>query len=133
MLKYLTMVLCVAFMGLTTSSATAGPADATRVSDTSYQVAARNDRICCKRGWQDWRTTRRACDRAGGRQVRNRECRNDWNESWDVRWFGWTGGDWNKRVCCKKGRRDWYSSARECREVGGWESPKRNCRNDRNN
>lgn len=131
MLKYLTMVVCVALFGLASStSAIAGPADATRISDaSSYQVAAWNDRICCKRGWQDWRTTRRACDRAGGHQVRDRQCRDDWNDSWDARWFGWSGGNWNTRVCCKKGRRDWWSTARECREAGGWQANARQCRN----
>jgi hypothetical protein len=130
MIKYLAVVFCFAMFGFATSTATAGPADKSTASTTApYEVAAYNDRICCKRGWQDWRTTRRACNRAGGRQVRDRQCRNDWNDNWDVRWFGWSGGDWGKRVCCKQGRRDWWSTARQCREAGGWEANRRHCRN----
>jgi hypothetical protein len=129
MLKYLTLVVCVALFGLASAPAVAANSERTVIGAQLYQVAAWNDRVCCKRGWQDWFTTRRACDRAGGRQVRNGECRDNWNDKWDTRWFNWGGGDWNKRICCKKGRRDWWSSARECRENGGWEAAPRECRN----
>jgi hypothetical protein len=132
MIKYLAVVLCFVMFGFATSTATAEPANKSTASTEStapYQVAAWNDRICCKRGWQDWRTTRRACNRAGGRQVRDRQCRDDWNDNWDVRWFGWSGRDWSKRVCCKQGRRDWWSTARQCREAGGWQANARQCRN----
>lgn len=129
MLKGMTMAIGLALFGFASASTTAGAAEATRISAQPYQVAAWNDRICCKRGWQDWRTTRRACNRAGGHQVRDRQCRDDWNDSWDMRWFGWTGGNWNSRVCCKRGGRDWFTSARECREAGGWQVAKRQCRN----
>ena len=128
MLRYVLFVLFVALI-CSTGNASAGAAEKSTVAVGSYQTAAWNDRVCCKRGWQDWFTTRRACNRAGGHQVRNGQCRDDWNDRWDMRWFGWTGGDWNKRICCKRGHRDWWSTARECREQGGWEAPRRQCRN----
>ncbi len=90
-------------------------------------------RVCCKRGWQDWWTTSSACQRAGGEQTRNRECRDDWNDKWDQRWWGWSGGDWERRVCCKQGNRDWWSTARECRNSFGYETANRECRDDNHN
>ena len=82
MIKYLTLAISIALFGFASSSAFAGPNDRSTIADAKpYQVAAWNDRVCCKRGWQDWFTTRRACDRAGGRQVRNGQCRDDWNRS----------------------------------------------------
>ena len=121
---------CIALLGFATFGAAAGPQDRSVMPSGSY-LEARNwdERICCKRGWQDWFTTWRACNRQGGHVVRNGECRDDWNSTWDARWWRWGGNDWNKRICCKQGRRDWWSSARECREAGGWEAPKRQCRN----
>jgi hypothetical protein len=106
------------------------PGQSVRPADGSYQVADWNDRVCCKRGWQDWWTTRRACRNAGGYQTRNKDCREDWNDKWDLRWWGWTGGDWNRRVCCKRGNRDWFTTARECRNAFGYETDRRECRDD---
>ena len=37
----------------------------------------------------------------------------------------------NRRVCCKRGWRDWWSTWRECRRVGGHQVANRECRNDR--
>jgi hypothetical protein len=35
-----------------------------------------------------------------------------------------------RRVCCKRGRHDWWTSARQCRRVGGYRVSARHCRND---
>ena len=88
-------------------------------------------RVCCQRGWQDWWTTWGACRRAGGNQTRPQECRDDWNDSWDQRWWGWTGGNWENRICCKRGNRDWWSTARECRNAFGYQTENRECRDER--
>ena len=93
----------------------------------TIQVGPR-DRICCKRGWQDWWSSRRQCRRAAGIRVANRECRQEWNERWDARWWGWPGRDWNDRVCCERGNRDWWTTARECRDAFGYETTNRACR-----
>jgi len=37
----------------------------------------------------------------------------------------------NARVCCKRGGRDWWSTARECRRVRGHQVANRECRDDR--
>lgn len=121
------------FLALVSVDALATPAEKSVRPDGSYQTAAQNwnDRVCCKRGWQDWRTTRRACRRAGGHPVANRACRDDWNDQWDQRWWNWQGGDWDRRMCCKRGTRDWWSTARECRNSFGYETSNRECRDDR--
>jgi hypothetical protein len=111
--------------------ASASPAEKSVRPDGSFQVAASWDRVCCKRGWQDWWSTRKNCRRAGGYVTRNRACREDWNDRWDHRWWGWNGGNWNNRVCCKRGNRDWWSTARECRNAFGYITSNRECRNDR--
>jgi hypothetical protein len=88
----------------------------TRVADVSLRLdVAGGDRVCCKRGWRDWWSTRRECRRAGGYQVANRECRDDHA---------------NYRVCCKRGRHDWWSTLRECRRAGGYQVANWQCRND---
>jgi hypothetical protein len=136
MLKFVSIVaFCLVLAGAAAPVASAAPAAApenrTALPSGSYEVAQNwNRRVCCKRGWQDWFTTYRACQRQGGRVVRNRQCRDDWNSNWDVRWWRWGGPDWNTRVCCKRGLRDWWTSARNCRNAGGWEAPRRHCRND---
>ncbi len=112
-------------------SASAGPTEKSVRPDGSFQVAAHSDRVCCKRGWQDWWTTRNRCYRSGGHVVRNRHCREDWNDRWDHRWWGWQGGSWDRRVCCKRGHRDWWTTARECRRAYGYVTHNRQCRNDR--
>ena len=112
-------------------SATAGPTEKSVRPDGSFQVAQRADRVCCKRGWQDWWTTRNRCRNSGGQVVRDRQCREDWNDRWDLRWWGWQGGNWDNRVCCKRGNRDWWSTARQCRNAFGYITNNRQCRNDR--
>lgn len=105
---------------------------ASKRPDGSFQLAQGwNDRVCCKRGNSDWWTTWRQCQRAGGYQTANRECRNDGG-------FGGIdldldfGFDQNRdsRICCKQGRRDWWSTWRECRRVGGRRVGNRECRDD---
>jgi hypothetical protein len=125
-------LMLAAFLTFASFGAMAGPAQqSVRPDDKgSFQVAAWNDRVCCKRGWQDWWTTRRACKRAGGYPTANRQCRNDWNDQWDFRWFSWNGGNWNNRVCCKRGNRDWWTTALECRNSFGYQTANRECRND---
>jgi len=82
----------------------------------SYQEAAWWDRVCCKRGYHDWWTTRRDCRRSGGWTVPGRECRDDFR------------GD---RVCCARHGRDWWArSARACYERGGHVVSRRACRWD---
>jgi hypothetical protein len=89
-----------------------------------------NERVCCKKGDRDWWSTRRDCRDRGGWQVRRNECRSDeWNENWDSRWRNWEG-DWNENICCTKGGRDWWSTRRDCRDRGGWQTERRECRND---
>lgn len=118
-------------LGALTQSATAAPGQQSQRPDGSFEVAQNwNDRVCCKRGWQDWRTTRRECRRAGGRVTANRACREDWNDRWDNRWWGWQGGNWNRQVCCKRGNRDWFTTARECRNAFGYETTNRECRRE---
>ncbi|MEQ1754379.1 MAG: hypothetical protein ABL973_09630 [Micropepsaceae bacterium] len=126
--------LFVALMALAGSApltAAASPSQSSTRSDGSYQVADWNDRVCCRRGWHDWFTSRGECRRTGGDTVANRNCRDNWNDRWDGRWQKWTGRDWNARVCCKAGRRDWWTSARECRNSFGYETSNRECRDDR--
>ena len=87
-------------------------------------------RICCKRNGRDWWTTARDCRDRGGWQTARRECRDDdWNENWDGRWRNWNG-DWNRRICCQKGDREWWSTRRDCRDRGGWQTERRDCRNN---
>ena len=130
MLKLATLVAAV-FVMLGVVPAMAAQQQSLR-PDGSFQLTQNwNDRVCCKRGWQDWWTTWRQCRRSGGQRVANRECRDDWNERWDSRWWNWSGGNWNSRVCCKRGRRDWWTTAGECRNSFGYQTANRECRDDR--
>lgn len=89
---------------------------------------SRADRVCCRRNWQNWWTTRQYCaDAAGGREVANRECRNNWNERWDSRWWSWEGGTWNTHVCCRQGASDRWTNARDCRDTAGFPTATRFC------
>lgn len=126
-----TAMLVLAFALASAVSATADSSQRSVRPEGSFEVAANWDRVCCKRGWQDWWTTRGACRRSGGYVTANRACREDWNDRWDHRWWGWQGGNWNNRVCCKRGNRDWWSTARECRNAYGYVTHNRECRNDR--
>jgi hypothetical protein len=127
---YSCLAVVVMLVSLPLSHAFATPLQQSVRPEGSFMLAVRdNDRICCKRGWQDWWSNWRQCRRAGGVRVANRECRDDWNEKWDLRWFSWNGRDWNRRVCCKRGRHDWWTSARECREAFGYQTANRECRN----
>lgn len=88
-----------------------------------------NDRVCCKRGNSDWWTTWRQCQRAGGHQTANRECRRDGGIGGldlDLNFNLWSGG----RICCKYGRRDWWTTWGECRRIGGYRTSNRECRDD---
>lgn len=131
MLRIVSLIaFCLALTMGALTEASAGPKERSVLPEGSYQEARDwNERVCCKRGGQDWFTTWSACSRQGGHVVQKRQCRDDWNSSWDVRWWRWSGNDWSKRMCCKKGRRDWWSTARECRDAGGWEAPRGQCRN----
>ena len=129
-LPYLSMLLVGALavvsaaVGGSLTTASAEPQYST--SDAQYSTVADltirlgsgdNYRVCCKRGWRDWWSTRRECRRSGGYAVPNRECRNDDDDRWNV------------RVCCKRGHHDWWSSLRECRRSGGYQVANRECRN----
>jgi hypothetical protein len=88
--------------------------------DGSYQVAEGygwGARVCCKRGYRDWWTTRRDCRRSGGHVTYNRECRDRFDRIGD------------RRVCCARGFRDWWSTERQCRRAGGRVTYNRECRN----
>jgi hypothetical protein len=37
---------------------------------------------------------------------------------------------WSDRICCKRGRSDWFTSRRECRRAGGYQVADRYCRRD---
>jgi hypothetical protein len=93
----------------------------------TIQVGQR-DRICCQRGWQNWWASRRQCQHARGIRAANRECRGNWNDRWDVRWWNWQGRDWNDRVCCSRDGLDWWTTARGCRDAFGYETAYRACR-----
>jgi hypothetical protein len=133
MLKYFylavfTLVLAV----MSTSGAVAGPQDRSVRPGADKLAADWDDRICCRRGSNDFWATRRNCNRWGGYKVRDRSCREDWNDRWDNRWWGW-GSDWDRRICCKRGDRDWWTNARDCRNSFGYETDRRECRDDRDN
>lgn len=93
-------------------------------------------RVCCYSrygiGWASWRQ----CRRARGEDVANKTCRKtrrgfDYNRldqgGYDD---GYSQQDPNRRVCCKRGYADWWSSWRECRRAGGYETANRECRRD---
>ena len=91
-----------------------------------------DQRVCCMKDGRDWWSRARECRERGGWIARDRECRddrhdNDWDDRWDQRWRNWEG-DWDRRVCCLKDGRDWWSTARECRRTGGWMVRDRECR-----
>jgi hypothetical protein len=120
-------LLAVVFIACAWPSVAAAGSPQTSTRIDAFQLAVRdNDRICCKRGRQDWWSTWRQCRRAGGARVANRQCREDWNEKWDLRW--WNYSNWNSRVCCKRGKRDWWTTARECRNAFGYQTANRECR-----
>lgn len=119
-------VILIAFAGSAFAAPGSSPQQSVR-PDGSYQTAQRDaDRICCKRGGRDWWSTWRQCRRNGGVRVANKQCREDWNERWDIRW--WNFSAWNNRVCCKRGKRDWWTTARECRNSFGYQTAARACR-----
>ena len=130
MLKYFYLaVLSLVFAVMSTAGAVAGPQDRS-VRSGEVQLAQNwNDRICCKRGNNDFWTTWRRCERWGGHRVRNAQCRDDWDDRWDERWWQW-GSDWDRRICCKRGNRDWWTTARDCRNSWGYETNRRECRED---
>lgn len=101
-------------------------------------------RVCCSSrygiGWSSWKQ----CRWARGEDVRNKVCRKargiDYNRIFGHNnnggWGG--GGGWgydpnnnaDRRVCCKRGQYDWWSSLSECRRAGGYETANRECRRD---
>jgi hypothetical protein len=96
-------------------------------------------RVCCSSqygvGWASWRQ----CRYARGQDVMNKVCRKtrygiDYNRLFGGHNNGYYGQDpynnTDRRVCCKRGYQDWWSTARECRRVGGYETANRECRND---
>ena len=138
MLKYLTLAAyAFAFAVLSMAGATAAPQNRSVMPDGSYRVADWNDRVCCRDNRQGihW-STYRSCVGNGGVQVRTGKCRgsrdDDWDNRWDNRWRLWHG-DWDRKVCCKRGNHDWWSTARECRQQYGYETDRDECRDDRNN
>lgn len=96
-------------------------------------------RVCCSSnygiGWSTWRQ----CRMARGQDVMNKVCRKTRHGVDYNRIFG-QGGGWgygqdqynnpDRRVCCKRGYYDWWSTWRECRRSGGYETANRECRND---
>lgn len=125
-------VALTGFVGFASIDAAADSSQKSVMPQGSYQEAQNwNDTVCCRRGRSDWRTTWRECSRAGGYEVSSRACRNDvWDNRWDRSWWHWPG-NLNARVCCKRGRQDWYTSARECRNSYGVQAHNRECRDDR--
>lgn len=96
-------------------------------------------RVCCNSrfgvGWASWRQ----CRWARGQDVMNKVCRKtkhgvDYNNLFQRRHGGGYWQDPNdnldRRVCCKRGSYDWWSTTRECRRSGGYETANRECRRD---
>ena len=114
-LPYFAMLFFVGALAVVPTAVTSASAEPqyTTVADLTIRLGDGDNRVCCKRGWRDWWSTRRECRRAGGYPVSYRECRDD---RYDV------------RVCCKRGHHDWWSSLRECRRAGGYQVANRECR-----
>jgi hypothetical protein len=97
-------------------------------------------RVCCNSrygiGWASWRQ----CRYAQGQDVMNKICRKhkygvDYNRIFGGynNGYGYGQDPYNnldRRVCCKRGWRDWWSTFRECRRAGGYETANRECRRD---
>ena len=122
----------VAFAVLSFSGAVAAPQNKSVMPDGSYKVADWDDRVCCHKNGNDFWTTWRRCEKFGGDRVKNGRCRDNWDDRWDNRWWQWNG-DWDRRICCKRGNHDWWSTARECRQQYGYEADRDDCRDDRDN
>ena len=106
-----------AFGSIAQAAPSTGQTSAQQTSPVAgtYQEAAWWDRVCCKRGYHDWFTTRRDCRRAGGYAVPRYECRDDRRRV---------------RVCCQRRGHDWWSTYRDCRDRGGHVVSNRACRWD---
>jgi len=100
----------------------------------------RDHRVCCQWGRQDFWSSQRECYRRGGYETHNRYCRDDYDN--DPSWGDYrdhdggyddggydNDGDWNRRVCCKRGRQDWWTTWGQCRQAGG-EIDRTGCRNE---
>ncbi len=136
------------------------PAPAAGVSEGSFQLAAnaRNGRVCCARGRRDWWTrSERACYRADGRVVADRRCRRDGrnrrdrdyrddyydddrrgrrnrDDFYDDRRGRFDDRRGRGRLCCARGRRDWWvDSRRQCARSDGRIVSDRRCRYDGGN
>src|SRR6185295_8243495 len=75
------LCLLVVFAGAALTLAPNAPLSLAQATsaEPSFQLASSRDRVCCRRGWQDWWTNARACRRNGGVETANRRCRNNWN------------------------------------------------------
>jgi len=118
--------------------------------DNPWYDHTENNRVCCKRGNHDWWTTRGQCRQVrGGYETYNESCRDDRNNNpprWgndrddddygnDDGYGGNDDGDYqdpygnpNRRVCCRRGNSDWWTSARECWRANGQETANKACR-----
>jgi hypothetical protein len=135
---------------------TAAPASAEAQYSTvgSFAAAYRgSERVCCKRGWHDWWSTARDCRRNRGEPTRNRECRNDrdnsvhsyndnngrYNDGYGNNGYngnGYSGydtqdpqGNPDRRVCCNSRNGVTWSTWRECRQARGEDVANKACRN----
>lgn len=130
-LGLIVMAASVATLGVLAlaTQAQSAPIERQAATGERTQRLSRAERVCCRRNWQNWWTTRQYCnDAAGGRQVANRKCRNNWNDNWDSRWWSWEGGSWSSRVCCRHGATDRWTRARDCRDSAGFPTATRFCR-----
>jgi hypothetical protein len=126
--RHLLIVVATAAVAFSTLPVRSEPIAAEQQQAQASPTPTRGNRVCCRRNWQNWWTTREYCDEAaGGRQVANRECRNNWNDRWDSRWWSWDGASWNTRVCCRHGTTDKWTIARDCRDSAGFPTSTRSC------
>jgi hypothetical protein len=132
MLKFASLfAFCAALFGATTLAAIAGPRDRSVMPQGSYQEARNwGDIVCCKSGGQASFRAFGLCTRHfDGVVVNNAQCRHDANTNADTNWRDSGESDASNRVCCAKGGRDWWSTARECRVQGGDVTNARRCSN----
>ena len=120
------LACCVALFGATTVTGVADEQNRSLMPEGSYQEA---NLVCCRHGGQWSFMPFSQCVHDHGRTGNNAKCRHDANTSSDSRWQGSDENDGNSRVCCQKGRRDWWTTARECRAEGGNQSNARQCGN----
>ncbi len=99
-------------------------------------------RVCCNSrygiGWASWRQ----CRYVRGQDMMNKVCRkHKYGVDYNRILGGYNNGNGygygqdqysnpHRRVCCKRGWRDWWSTWSECRRAGGYETANRECRRD---